>query len=145
MEMREKIAEYLFIRDHSIKYPLYELKEVWKQSKKTQGRDYQEYCIQADNILALFPSLDELEVVGECTYGDRIAYHAPNCPECNGTGEVTRSLAWEDIDINKLINDVINLNKQQMELYTGKLHYLYNPLSLQTSDGGKVRRKISNA
>lgn len=127
MEMREKIAE--IINEWLLGLNLH---------PDTADR-------MADQILALFPSLDELEVVGECTYGDRIAYHAPNCPECNGTGEVTRSLAWEDIDINKLINDVINLNKQQMELYTGKLHYLYNPLSLQTSDGGKVRRKISNA
>ena len=134
MEMRDKIAEIIhrvfFNKPSYIDITMFECELV------------------ADTIVALFPSLDDFEVVGECPdcmgKGGRDDYYSPfgvGCFKCHSTGKIIRPLTMKDVDISKLINDVTNLNEQQLGLYTNKLHYLYNPLSLQTPDGGKVRRK----
>ena len=48
----------------------------------------------ADQILALFPSLEGIEHVGLCHEG---------CPFCNGTGTITRQAEWGDIDIEEMV------------------------------------------
>lgn len=74
---------------------------------------------------SLFPSLDNLEVVEECE-NDRcgngyVRYYDPKddlnfgtipCPDCQGTGKVTRAATWEDV-VNYTIyraNNIFHFN-----------------------------------
>jgi len=115
----------------------------WNLSVATAMEEFKD-----KRYLPVKESLDEWEVVRECPdcmgKGGRDDYYSPfgvGCFKCHSTGKIIRPLTMKDVDISKLINDVTNLNEQQLGLYTNKLHYLYNPLSLQTPDGGKVRRR----
>ncbi len=97
MEIRDKIAEILQRE---------ETEDLRPPFRAYPGLPKGISVIKADQILALFPSLAEWEVVRECQFCDKgyVTYNAnlnPNdfpdfatwkCNRCYGTGEISRSL-----------------------------------------------------